>query len=387
MIKIASLVLDCYDDTEGTVAAQLPPAVHECKVASLDVIADLKDEQFGLVMKTASGIVRKFPLHDDDSRVLSYAYFAKTSAYLPAEARQVAEKRMNGELKVGYIDVTNIAQSAKVAFTHQVYGLEVGAKKYFPLHDAELVKTAISRFNASVVELKPEHAFVYAREITKRAAQLNVPVPADCATRWYTNPGINKQALAHAVELRKRAAVHCDAAILDDLLAAVGETAPKTELEDADAFAHRQGKVASFSAHTEHPDLLVGVLQKFDKLAGFDERHYRRGLPDPFASCFREEMKIAGPLIDGIDLSTVDWSKLAPFLDKDIITEFQANPVEVYKALPDPIKSAIRDAACCSARTDSCSAPHTTPVAGSATGDAVQVLNPIYANQASTVAR
>ena len=200
MIKVASLVLDCYDDTDGQVARGLPADVHACTVDAPDVIAQLADSQFGLVMKTASGLVRKFPLHTDDARKLSFAYYTKTSARLPEEARKMAEARMNNKVAVGYVDVTKLTPALKSAHKSPTksasspWGLTLNGKNHFPLHDEDLIKTALARFDQTTAEMAPEHTFMYARNLAARAAELKVAVATDSATRWYTNPTINSAA-------------------------------------------------------------------------------------------------------------------------------------------------------------------------------------------------
>lgn len=389
MIKVASLVLDCYDDTDGQVARGLPADVHACTVDAPDVIAQLADSQFGLVMKTASGLVRKFPLHTEDARKLSFAYYTKTSARLPEEARKMAEARMNNKVAVGYVDVTKLTPALKSAHKSPTksasspWGLTLNGKNHFPLHDEDLIKTALARFDQTTAEMAPEHTFMYARNLAARAAELKVAVASDSATRWYTNPTINSAALGHAIELRKSAAAgRCSTEILDQLLAASGQIAPASELEDPEVTAARRAKVASFDYHLQKPEVIVATLQAFDKLAGLGSNQYRRGLPDPFASCFREELKTAQKIIDGVDLDSIDPAMLTQMFAPDFVQEFQGDPVGTYKALPDPMRAAVRGLAQQGMGSSGVGKGEPTP-AGTA-GDAERLLDPHYSNDSTT---
>lgn len=389
MIKVASLVLDCYDDTDGHVARSLPAAAHACQVDSPDIVAELSDSQFGLVMKTASGVVRKYPLHTEDARKLSFAYFMATGAKLPEAAQKMARSRMNDEVKVGYVDLTALVVPAATKFASQAWGLTLNGKNHFPLHDADLVKTAFVRFEQTTAELSPEHTFMYARNLTQRAGELKVAVATDSPTRWYSNDTINVDGLRHAIEQRKSAAAgRCETEILDQLLAAAGQIGTPVESEDREIVGLRRQKVAHFNLHKTKPDMIVATLQAFDKLAGLGIQHYRKGLPDPFASCFREEFKSANQIVDGVDLDSIDPAQLTQMFAPDFVQEFQADPVGTYKALPDPMRAAVRGLASNGMNTSGVGSGKGSPDGSpGAVGDAAVLLDPHYANDTASAGR
>ena len=90
MIKFASLLLDFHDDAQFKIAHALPADFHSLSINDAEALDALPDHAFALVVKTASGLRRRFPLHDADHLKLSEAYFAETKHMLPAEAVQMA---------------------------------------------------------------------------------------------------------------------------------------------------------------------------------------------------------------------------------------------------------------------------------------------------------
>src|SRR5271157_3509154 len=126
-LKAASLVLDLYDDEKGQVARTFPEELQACKVAGLDIIQSLPNRDFALVMKTGSGLQRRYPIHDLDSLKISRAYFDLAKTNLPVEVVKVAEEKfasrerlltspVEGEPsaedfaaynKIAYIDITS----------------------------------------------------------------------------------------------------------------------------------------------------------------------------------------------------------------------------------------------------------------------------------------
>lgn len=371
--KIASLVLDLYSDEKGEIARKLPTELHTCKVAGLDIVTQLPNRDFALVMKTASGIQRRFPIHDLDNLKVSQAYFEATKDKLPAEAIAVATAKFAARLKhleedkygeehdmrevaeynkVAYVDVTKIEIAVKKAFADKAWGLVIDGKNHFPLHDAELVKTAIARFPFSVTTLEPIQKFAYARSIAKRAEALDVAVPDNSLISNYTANVLNKVALAKGLAQRKEAARRAGMGteVLDQLAEAVGIMDSIGGAEDAASVLYRQAKVATAEKQGKvlPIDQLISILSTFDKTAGITQTAYNHGLLDPFASCF-SSTKSAGHdrslFIDGVDLSHINPAKLTERFDDEFVREFLADPIGTYQALPIPVRQTVRDLA------------------------------------------
>lgn len=388
MVKVGGKILDIYDDDTGEIARKLPEDLQSVKVAAHEDIEALPDKAFALVMKIAGGTLRRrFPLHDDDSMKLSKAYFDEVKAELHPEIVKVAEEKFAdpASTKVAYIDITKLAPPEKKAsITEQHWGLTISGHDCFPLHNEELVKMAVARFPFTINDLYPEERYLYARNLEKRASTCNVPIPEKSPINLYTSETLNKGALKIAIQQRKMAVgstVGTD--VLDQLEIAAGCPLDKGAIETQDSFELRQSKQASLRhLPTER---IVGVLQQFDKFAGLGSHQYLRGMLDPFAACFKKQADCgvnSNMFVDGVDLTTVNPKMLADRFDPSFVQEFAENPVQVYKSLPDPVKSVIRQMA--ENGMDSMSADgaaHKNPptIVGSG-GDPSDRLNPTTAN-------
>jgi hypothetical protein len=353
VLKIAARIFDIYDDEQGEIARLLPEGLHSVKVAERAEIDALADHQFALVMKTADGTLRRrLPVHTADAVKLSRAYFDTIKGTLPVEMCKVAERKLENpqDTKVAYVDVTKLQPAReKVAFKEQHFGLTIEGRDCFPLHDETLVKTAVARFPFTINDLNPEERFLYARNISKRAAALNVEIPTESPINLYTSDEVNRIALKSAIEQRKMAvaSTKLGTEVLDQLMQAAGCHLEKGSIETDDSFALRQGKQAALLRRGAlSADNIVAVLQHFDKLAGFNSQHYLRGLLDPFAACFKKaDFDTSNMFVDGVDLSAIDPNALQQMFDEDLAHSFAENPVQVYRSLPDPIKSVIRQMA------------------------------------------
>lgn len=397
MIKVAARLFDVYDDEHGEIARALPEELHSVKVAERDTVEALPDRCFALVMKTADGAIRRrFPVHDADALKLSQAYFAQTRTGLPAAITEIVEAKFaaaaavlsgtgdRGDYnKVAYVDLGQLMPATDVKYAEKAYGLTLDGRNHFPLHDEGLIKQAVARFPFTIEGLEPEQRFQYARAIEKRATILGIEIPGDSPVNLYTNPEPNLFALRRAIEQRKQAVasrpdVHTE--VLDQLATAAGCHLVRGDIETPASFTWREAKLAGIRKISEAH--IVTVLQNFDKLAGFTNWHYLRGLADPFAAVFTKTGAPAtGFLVDGVDLSKVDPAQLADRFDDHFVSEFQENPVAVYKSLPDPVRSVIRSMAESNMGQPSRGRTRQEPpsTVGSA-GDPMHRLNPAYVN-------
>lgn len=336
MIKVASLVLDVTDDVELAVARTFPVEAHACKVASL---ANPTDADYALLVLSEHGHRRKYARHDADSRKLSLLYLER--APLPADVKaKIAAAINQPTLPPVRLNPREIQPAAKVAFAEKTWGLTVNGRDYFPLHDASLVKHAISRFKFTADDLTPEHTFLYARNLAKRASTLGVEIPAESPVNFYTAAALNTRALAVAIDQRKHAAAgKCETSILDELAASTGIVASKQGAEDDRSYNFRRQKVAK--TDKLDPAAVIALLHQFDKLAGIGHREYMRGLLDPFAACFAKLGAAEGIFVDGIDLMRITPADLAGQFDEFAISSFSEDPLRWYKALPDPLKKVV----------------------------------------------
>lgn len=400
-IKLSSLVLDFYDDTDGVIARQLPQELHRVKIASQEEVDALPDTAFALVFKTASGVLRRrFPVDTPDNIKLSEAYLDRVQDQLPpdavhmARAKIAAAKEGKAQYEVAYVDTTKTAARKTASISDRFYGLSVGTANKFPLHTAAHVKMAESRFTWTTATMEPKFKFAYARNIASRAAQLGVDLPATSAVHNYTNTTLNKVALAQAVKQRKQAAFSkgLSTEVLDSLLYATGAPIERGGAESQAAYDQKlaDAKIACANHTAVQPEHVIGMLMQYDKAAGLGPFEYNRGMLDPFASVYKHASFTPGASVDGIDLGSISPEMLQQAgMDDDFIQQFMANPEQVYQSLPDPVKRVIQQAAAGS------QAPQPAPQspdggvgplgqAAANKGDPMTLLNPAFADGTST---
>jgi len=90
MLKLAGLIIDSYDDPDFV----NNPNLASSGVPSSDVIAKMPDRDFAILIKTASGTHRKFPITSPSLVKVSAAYFNEYGHQLPADMRKTAQLRI-----------------------------------------------------------------------------------------------------------------------------------------------------------------------------------------------------------------------------------------------------------------------------------------------------
>lgn len=360
-IRLRSLVTDFYSDHDFKVASQLEPALHSLSATPVEELPNLPDHSFGCVVKTSEGTLRLWPVSTPDDAKLSEAYLTAVHDRLPAELYQVATSKVAAALAVHagsasddqkathfavrFLDATQFKAAVKISHAETAWGLVINNTNRYPLHNDVLTKTAIQHYDRTCEGLNAAQRFVYANNIAKRAAALGVEIPATSSVNRYTNGSVNKTALAIALDERRKLAVQVGLApdTLDQLAEAAGIVAPRAELESENNFRYRQAKVAAGAKL--RPDEIVGVLESFDKLAGVGESAYRRGFPDPYASCFKVAGMDSGLYIDGVDLGVLTVNDLSKYFDADFSSQFLADPLGTYRRLPEATRAVLRQLA------------------------------------------
>lgn len=101
MEKLSGLVLDVYDDSDGTVLREcfpspdeLPEITKHAHVLTQDERASLPDEAFALILVDDGIELKKFATIDPGNTALSVHYFLKTANKLPVEAMYVAAENL-----------------------------------------------------------------------------------------------------------------------------------------------------------------------------------------------------------------------------------------------------------------------------------------------------
>jgi len=408
MLKLAAKTFDVYSDIDMTIARKLPSDLALTKIAERDTVEALDDKQFGLVLKTAGGVLRRhYPLHESDATKLSRAYFDEIRVTLPStivsqvDAKIAAAEQTFGlrdaglsmeqaaEIltKVAYVDAEAIKhERKKTAYTEFSWGLMVNGKNAFPLHDAVLVKTAAERFPFTSAELYPHEKFEYARAIAKRAEALGVTIAKTSSIHNYTNAEVNVDTLKQALDERKRImkSAGISTEIVDQLALSAGCLPDRGDIEKDASWTQKLSKLAAIQRLPA--DRIVATLQGIDKFAGFTTRHYNVGLADPFAACFKRADALPATVIDGVDLSKVNPEHLASAFDANFVGEFNENPTAVYSSSPDPVKALIRSLAERGTTEENAGAVQQPAPHVAAGGEPQERLAPVYTNATGSLA-
>lgn len=375
-MTIAAAVLDFYDDTKHELMTKIamPQSLASLHVAELssEQHERLPDTDFGLVIMTKrASVLRKFPVNDPGNAWLSSQYFQRTHEKLAFPARFVAAKFIKSACDAYGVPASNAvsAYATRAAdeddidnnvfiegaehrwlqhklaqhelLTKQASAAEINAMtdapnehyalvmrtgdgaiiRKYAMPDARHVKMAAAYFDKYAMDLPPEHRHRFAVSVRNRADDLGVDVSENDLLEKWASSTWNRHVHAH-IEQRKSLLPRNDQAraALDKLAGMLHETTP----EDA-----------------------AQALQTIDQATGLT-RYYDKALSDPYASTMG---KVAGGWSDEIDDHTITEadlrklagsSKLAGYLGSDFARQFDANPVEVFEALPTPEKVLIK---------------------------------------------
>ena len=338
MYRLAGKVIDVYDDLKMDHLKENLSKVGSLKLAPVDQVMKLPNEQFALVFLTKTGrAIRKYPVHDADSTVISNLYFEKMASKLPPEARAVAatflkkasekyklspsktlEKQAVGEIHSNLVDVTKCTdEQLEVKANHTALGSD------YPIDTPMQIKTAMSYFDENAPLLKPAHRREFATTVVARAEALKIPVSGSSQ--------INKYAGAKFGNL-------IESAYHERLNLIAGDSQACKTLK------HMFEKKASFT-----PDEFAASLEKFDVSNGL-ERFWDRGalgLRDPFRSTFENikmasVLKVGGKTVDPMKIQKLAGSEaLKRNYDAQFCEAFSQAPVEVFQSLPRPDQTAI----------------------------------------------
>ena len=373
---ISAATLDFYDDTEGQgltkIAAAMPPSMRNLAIEPMspEQRDRLNDADFGLIILTKHAhVLRKFPVNDPAHAFLAAQYFDQNFNKLAFPARFIAAKHIKTACEAYEVPCSrqvnayaNAVHAEEVTdntfvegsehrwllhkmastelFEKQATAVEMNAMLELPddhfalvfkagdgsitrkyaMPDADHVKVAADYFDKYAMDLSPEHRHQFAVAVARRAEELEVPLENRQVEKW-ASVTWNEHVVAH-LEQRKSLLPRNEQArkVLDELAASLTETTPQDAAE---------------------------ALKVFDKATGLD-RHYDRGLNDPYASTMSKtasgwSAEVDGRTITEPDLQKVAASKkLAGYLGQSFANDFSKHPVEMFESLPDPEKVLIK---------------------------------------------
>ena len=161
MRTMSGLILDVYDDFNGTVLRALypdfegiPSQVKEAHVVTADESQRLPDDVYALVLVNSGEKMRKFACIDEGNTLLSIGYFLQTAHKLPEEAQKVAAANLKVACSWYDLDVpeelekmagglstalTLMAAPSVIKGTHQTISENLSANRALTSSGADLV--------------------------------------------------------------------------------------------------------------------------------------------------------------------------------------------------------------------------------------------------------
>lgn len=387
-IKISSLILDPLDEGAERIFAQLPADLHKVPHPDVVKVAGLSDGAFAMLAQLDDGTLRRrFPLDTADNVKLSRAFFDITKNQLPEEVQlKVEEAIKNAEAGKPFAPAwfkTSQVNPSRVVVPECCWGLSVSDKNYFPLHNAGMVKEAMSRWPISTATLAPQQKYCYAQNLMKRAEELGVEVPKTAAVNAYAGKTLCLNALHEAIQQRKEAT---GSTVLDALDMLAKPPTPRYALEVAETQKLAEAATKLSAA------MVIPMLEQFDRAHNLGNAEYQRGLRDPYAACFSTKHAESNTVVNGVDLSAVPGNKLIELIGPEAAAQFQDNPVMVFNSFPTPVQEAIASLAKSggdgiagefgpqSAEDKQEQDIQSPPMSGEG-GDAMRVLNPAFGGQ------
>lgn len=312
MIKLAGLIIDSYDDPEFV----NNPNLSSSGVPSSDAIARLQDRDFAILIKTASGTHRKFPLASPSLVKVSAAYFNTYGHQLPTEMRKAAQFRIqeaaesaNVKLAGAVAEPVNSSEFAN-KFSFTVTGEAMPQSE--PITKQAAFDLAQQEWLANFGRMTPAERVVAAYNLSKVASITDQRI-MDYVPKDGYGPNFENG-------MKQREAI-----LKDDIIKHAQFCDLKTRILDMDS---KRGAV---------------LLDQMDKSAGIVGR-----VPDAFVTCWSGAVKLAS-----CDMTSVEQNQVANLavnypgvvkqvLAPEVANRFLRGPIQYYNYVASPsVKKAI----------------------------------------------
>lgn len=309
MLKLAGLIIDSYDDPEFV----NNPNLASSGVPSSDAIARLQDRDFAILIKTASGTHRKFPLASPALVKVSAAYFNTYGHQLPEDMRKAAQFRIQEAAESSQIKLAGaVAETVNPQgqFTFTVTGEAMPQTE--SLSKQAAFDLAQQEWLANFGRMTPAERVVSANALNK-VAQVTDQRIMDYVPKAGYGPNFENGMKQREALLKEDIVKH--AQFLD----------LKNKLTSMDS---KRGAV---------------LLDQLDKSAGIVGR-----VPDAFMTCWSGAVKLAS-----CDMTSIEQNQVAnlavnyPGVVKQIFSPEVANrflrgPIQYYNYVASPaVKKAI----------------------------------------------
>lgn len=297
MLKLAGRVIDSYDDPKfvnwpGLGASEFPGA---------EVVRDMKDRDFAVIVKTAAGTSRKYPIATPALTKISAAYFNEYGYQLPEEVREatafyIKEASINHGIDVD-VEV-NIAGVVPHSFT---LGEGSNSDISVDLDKVAASKRAEDEFLAYYGRMTPLERALAANDLNKVAD--------------ITDSRVYDYVIKEAVGPNIKSGVKQRMALLEgDVVKTASLKQLLVRMRDVDA-----GRAAV-------------MLHQFDKVAGFGER-----VPDAFVTCWGGFVKMAGRTDTDVmsykimTLARAHGEQVSRVFSSDVADAFLGDPIIYYE--------------------------------------------------------
>lgn len=328
MFKLAGTILDSYDDPAFIDHEITKTAQSSGKLPSFESLAEMTDDSFAVIIKTASGSHRKYPIASPALVKLSAEYFNHYGHQMPEEMRKAAHFRIRAAAKRHGVKLAGVV--SKAVLDPGVYSFSLSSDHQVVSMGTELMdkKAAFERaqqeFLVSFGRMAPAERAIMAGRLEKIGTITDTRI-TDYIPKSEYGPKFDEG-------MRQRVSVlfgdQVKLAMLQEL---------RKELVDMDA---RRGAV---------------ILDEFDKRAGLTGRTI-----DAYRTCwggFRKAAGVSGgPTQFGVGpLEEVEYrietlarahaDTLKFVLDDHIVDAFVRDPIAYYRKSTGQVKRILKDLA------------------------------------------
>ena len=347
--KYAGVTLDWYDD-EGLTLKDKFPDINDVpdviKTANVKPKEKLANEDFALIAIDEGHAFRKFACYDPGTTAMSVIYFMEHGDKLSDGAQKLAAASLveactrfgmlppealtkSAGRKDDFIDTTGsrapVKTAARLPQSDDDYAvvLEDGSRHY-PINTWDRIKTAEAYFGENHNRMQPEVRRQYAVKLARKAFIVGYPLDEGIVERGALSYADDDH-IKEACDMRKVACTE------------------KHSREFLDELFEKKAEL--------HPDVFSECLRRFDVNEGLDAG-WDQIIPDPWASTYGIDKSAFANVVwesgaervteDAlVNLSRNHLARLEDLFNKELVAEFQKDPVGIFKSLPEPQKKLL----------------------------------------------
>lgn len=327
MFKLAGTIIDAYDDPEFINHSLTKTAQASGTLPTFEQLAEMRDNSFAIIIKTASGAHRKYPIYNEPTVKLSAEYFNHYGHQLPPEMNKAAHFRIRSAAKRMGVKLAGLV--SKAVIDPGVYSFSLSSDRDPVTMGKGMDKVAAFRraqeeFIVNFDRMAPAERAIMAGRLEKIGTVTDTRITDYVPKKDYGpkfEEGMHQRAVALFGDSVKLAAL-------------------KELREDLPKMDARRGAV---------------MLDQFDKMAGVEHR-----VIDAYRTCWGGFRKAAGmsggPTQFGIgDLDEMEYridtlarahaETLKMVLDEQTVKAFVRDPIAYYRKASGQVRQVLRDLA------------------------------------------